>query len=57
MLNDLAPIAVSTYARPQHLQQTIAALQKNTLAQQSELFVFSDAPKPGDEDKVEAVRR
>src|SRR5271169_2212323 len=56
MLNNLAPIAVSTYARPQHLQQTIAALQKNTLARQSELFVFSDAPKPGDEDKVEAVR-
>jgi hypothetical protein len=57
MPNDLAPIGVSTYVRLQHLQQTIAALQKNTLAQQSELFVFSDAPRPGDEERVAAVRR
>jgi hypothetical protein len=56
MTNDLAPIGVSTYARLQHLQQTVAALQKNTLAQQSELFVFSDAPRPGDEERVAAVR-
>jgi GT2 family glycosyltransferase len=54
---DLAPIGVSTYSRLQHLQQTIAALQKNTLARQSEVYIFSDAPRPGDEDKVEAVRR
>lgn len=56
MLNNLAPIGLSTYVRLQHLQQTIAALQQNTLAQQSELFVFSDAPRPGDEDRVAAVR-
>jgi hypothetical protein len=56
MMNDFAPTGVSTYARLQHLQQTIAALQQNTLAKQSELFVFSDAPKVGDEKKVEAVR-
>jgi hypothetical protein len=57
MADDLAPIGLSTYSRLWHLQQAITALQKNTLARQSELFVFSDAPKPGDEDKVEAVRR
>ena len=57
MSNDLAPIGVSTYARLLHLQQTIAALEKNTLAQQSELFVFSDAPKVGDEERVAAVRK
>jgi len=56
MQNNLAPIGISTYARPQHLQKTIEALKKNTLANQSELYVFSDAPKPGDEDKVAAVR-
>lgn len=56
MSNDLAPIGVSTYVRLQHLQQTIAALQKNALALQSELFVFSDGPRPGDEEKVAAVR-
>lgn len=56
MLNSLAPIGISTYVRLQHLQICIEALQKNTLAEQSELFVFSDGPKPGDEVRVAAVR-
>ena len=56
MLNNLAPIGVSTYVRLQHLQKIIAALQENTLAQQSELYVFSDAPKAGDELRVAEVR-
>ncbi len=56
MQNNLAPIGLSTYARLQHLQKTIEALKKNVLAKQSELYVFSDAPKPGDEEKVAAVR-
>lgn len=51
-----APIGVSTYARVEHLRQTIAALQRNTLAAESELYIFSDAPKPGDEAKVREVR-
>lgn len=57
MATNLAPIGLSAYGRLQHLQQTVAALQKNDLARESELFVFSDAPKPGDEERVEAVRR
>ncbi len=52
----LAPIAVSTYSRLHHLKQTIEALQKNTLAQSSELYIFSDAPKVGDKEKVKKVR-
>jgi predicted SAM-dependent methyltransferase len=56
MLNNLAPIGLSTYGRLQHLQQSIAALQKNLLAPQSELYLFSDAPKAGDEEKVAGVR-
>lgn len=56
MLNKLAPIGISTYVRLQHLQRTIEALQKNILAPQSRLFVFSDAPRPGDEERVSAVR-
>lgn len=56
MSNELAPIGLSTYGRPQHLKQTIRALQQNSLAPESELFVFSDAPKPGDEERVAAVR-
>lgn len=56
MLNNIAPIGLSTYARLPHLKKTISALQQNTLAQHSELFVFSDAPRPGDEERVVDVR-
>ncbi len=54
---DLAPIALSTYRRPDHLARAISALQKNVLAQRSDLFVFSDAPKVGDELAVAQVRQ
>ena len=53
----LAPIGVSTYIRINHIKRTIEALQKNTLAKQSDLYVFSDAPKPGDEAEVAIVRK
>lgn len=53
----LAPIGITTYGRLSHLKETIVALQKNTLAKYSELYVFSDAPKKGDEDAVSRVRR
>ncbi|MFC4700668.1 glycosyltransferase family 2 protein [Glaciecola siphonariae] len=52
----LAPIAISTYSRLEHLKLTVSALQKNTLAQQSELFILSDAPRPGDEQLVQRLR-
>ena len=56
MANELSPIGVSAYIRLEHLRNTITALRANRLASESELFVFSDAPQPGDEDKVAAVR-
>jgi hypothetical protein len=40
-----APIALFVYNRPWHTQQTVEALQKNELASESDLFIFSDAPK------------
>lgn len=52
----LAPIGISTYGRLNHLKQTIEALQRNTLAKQSELYIFSDAPRVGDEEIVANVR-
>lgn len=42
---ELAPIVLFVYNRPDHTRQTVEALQKNFLAKDSELFVFSDAPK------------
>jgi hypothetical protein len=53
----LAPIGLSTYSRLQHLKRTIKALKANTLAIESDLYIFSDAPKPDDERKVDAVRK
>jgi len=41
----LSPIVLFVYNRPWHTQQTIDALQKNELAKESELFIYSDAPK------------
>ena len=42
---NLAPIVLFVYNRLWHTQQTVKALQKNELANQSELFIYSDAPK------------
>ncbi|WP_141048465.1 glycosyltransferase [Aliarcobacter cryaerophilus] len=56
-LSNLAPIVLFTYNRPWHTKQTIEALQKNELAKESELFIFSDGGK--DEaswEKVNEVR-
>lgn len=48
-----APIALFVYNRPQHTRQTVEALKKNLLAKESDLIVFSDAPKS--EAQVSAV--
>lgn len=40
-----SPIALFAYNRPVHLQRTIEALKQNALASESDLYVFSDAPK------------
>lgn len=53
---NLAPISISTYSRIWHLKQTIESLQKNKLAQESILYIFSDAPKEGDEEIVKKLR-
>jgi hypothetical protein len=40
-----APVALFVYNRPGHTRQTVEALLANTLASQTPLHVFSDAPK------------
>ncbi|KAF0146422.1 MAG: hypothetical protein FD156_90 [Nitrospirae bacterium] len=53
----LAPIALFTYNRLWHTRQTMEALQKNELAAESELYVFSDGPRSeADREKVRSVR-
>jgi len=41
----LAPIVLFVYNRPWHTRQTVEALQQNELANDSELFIFSDGAK------------
>lgn len=56
-MQNLAPIALFVYNRPEHTRRTIKYLQQNILAEETRLFVFSDAPKnPVDEEKVEQTR-
>lgn len=52
-----APVALFTYNRPRHTRQTIESLQRNALAGESELVIFSDGPRAeSDREKVESVR-
>ena len=52
----LAPIGIPTYNRIEHLTKTVNSLKKNDLAKDSELYIFSDAPKVGDEEEIYVVR-
>lgn len=40
-----APVALFVYNRPDHTRQTLAALRANTLAKETPLYVFADAPR------------
>lgn len=56
-MKQTAPILLFTYKRLDTLRQTVEALKKNILANESELFIFSDGAKH-DQDRyiVEEVR-
>ena len=57
-MQNLAPIALFVYNRPDHTRRTLSALQKNELAAESRLFIFSDAAKTdADQTKVDEVRK
>jgi GR25 family glycosyltransferase involved in LPS biosynthesis len=53
----LAPVVLFVYNRPEHTKQTVVSLQKNKIAAQSELFIYSDGSKNRDDKKaVDEVR-
>ncbi|MDI6716137.1 MAG: glycosyltransferase [Actinomycetota bacterium] len=55
--DNLAPVVLFVYKRLYHAQQTVKFLQKNDLAEQSELYIYSDGPKhEHDIEKVKEVR-
>ena len=45
MNQDLAPIVLFIYNRPEHTRRTLEALNKNIGADRSALYVFADGPK------------
>lgn len=56
-MQNLAPIALFVYNRPEHTRRTLKFLQQNLLAEDSRLFIFSDAAaRPEDEMNVNEVR-
>jgi len=56
-MQNLAPIALFVYNRPQHTQRTVKFLQQNELAAESRLFIYADgAANPADEARVQEVR-
>lgn len=44
-MQNLAPIALFVYNRPEHTRRTLRFLSQNHLADESRLFIFSDAAK------------
>lgn len=56
-MQNLAPIALFVYNRPQHTERTVKFLKQNEFAAESRLFIFSDGAKTtADEEKVNEVR-
>ena len=41
----LAPVIIFVYARPEHTKKTIESLAKNHFANETEVYIYSDAPK------------
>ena len=53
----LAPIVLFVYNRPWHAEQTLNALMKNELADQSVLYIFADGPKDNaTEDQLNKIK-
>lgn len=54
----LAPVVIFTFNRLEHTKRTIDALKKNKLAEETEVFIFSDGPRNFEEsEKVKNVRK
>jgi hypothetical protein len=56
-MDKLAPIVLFVYNRPDHTRQTVESLSANIYASESDLIIYSDAPKNQQaEEGVQAVR-
>ncbi len=56
-MQNLAPIVLFVYNRPEHTRRTLKFLQQNLLADESRLFIYSDAAaSPAEETSVKETR-
>lgn len=56
--NEVVPIALFTYNRPEHAEASISAILKNALAEKCDIYIYSDGPKNRlDEISTNKVRR
>jgi hypothetical protein len=55
-MTEFAPIAIFVYNRPEHARRTLEKLLECKQASTSQIYIFSDGAKPGDEAKVDQVR-
>jgi hypothetical protein len=57
-VNDIAPVCLFVYNRPENVIKVIESLTKNPLAQNTDLYIFSDGPATSvDHENVSAVRK
>jgi hypothetical protein len=57
-MNELSPIILFVYNRPDHTKQTVESLLQCKFAKESVLYIFSDAPKTEEQkSKVDQVRK
>lgn len=57
-MESLAPVSITVYNRENHFYSCIKALQKNTFANKTHLYIFSDAPScSADEKAVQNIRQ
>lgn len=56
-MKNLAPVVLFVYNRMEHTKKTVEALLQNDMAEESDIYIYSDGPKEGEERKVESVRK
>jgi len=51
-----APVALFVYKRPEHTQKVLESLQKNSMAKETDIFIYCDGPKnKEDREKIDQV--
>ncbi len=50
-MSSYSPVAIIVYNRKYHTKKVIESLKKNKLAEKTDLFIFSDAPKDSKDEK------